>query len=191
MPADLVPVPRLLSPSASTWLAVVAALLAVPGVDVWAFLTQPPANRVAAVVIAAALAVLVAALVLRRTSLDTTHGLLVRRICGVWRRRVSWAEADVLRIRSNHAGQALLEIRATGERTALHVPLVAVDVGGDRSQPAEFLRVLAAQIERWAPRHQAVVRALAAQADHLDAGGGVRESPLARAHLARPGARSS
>ena len=191
MPADLVPVPRLLSTSAGTWLAVVAALLTVPGVVVWAFLTQPPANRVAAVVIAAVLAALFAVLVLRRTSLDTTHGLLLRRICGVWNRRVTWAEADVLRIRSNHAGQALLEVRATGDRTALHVPLVAVDVGGDRSQPAEFLRVLAAQIERWAPRHQAVIGALAAQADHLDAGGGVRESPLARAHLASPGTRSS
>ena len=44
---------------------------------------------------------------------------------------------------------------------------------------------LADQIERWAPQRVAVAKALRAQADHVAAGGSVRDSPLARAHLAR------
>ena len=76
-------------------------------------------------------------------------------------------------------------MRGEGRRTSTYLPLVAVDLGGDRSQPPEFLRVLADQIERWAPERGAVVKLLRAQADHVAAGGDVRESPVARAHLAR------
>ena len=61
----------------------------------------------------------------------------------------------------------------------------AQDLGGDRSQSPEFLRVLADQVERWSPERGAVVKLLRAQADHVVAGGDVRESPVARAHLAR------
>jgi hypothetical protein len=91
----------------------------------------------------------------------------------------------VVRIRNNNAGQALLEVRGEGRRTSTYLPLVAVDLGGDRSQPPEFLGILADQIERWAPERGAVVKLLRAQADHMAAGGAVRESPVARAHLAR------
>ncbi len=127
----------------------------------------------------------VAYLVTRRTWLDPDRGLLVREAAGVWRRSVAWADASELRVRSNGAGQALLQVRGAGRRTSTHLALVAVDMGGDRSLSPEFLRTLADQIERWAPERGAVVKLLRAQADHVAAGGTVRESPVARAHLAR------
>ena len=180
MSADRIPVPALLSRSASAWLSVAVTVLGVAGVVGWAVLTQPVANQVAAVVLAVVMLLLVGGLATRRTWLDPAQGLLVREVARVWRRPVAWADASVVRARSNNAGQLLLEVRGAGRRTSTYVPLVAVDAGGDRSQPSGFLRVLADQIETWAPQRAAVVKQLRAQADHLDGGGAVRESPLAR-----------
>jgi hypothetical protein len=167
------------------WVSAIVAAVSIPVLVVWALLTQPVTNQVAAVVVGAVLLLFFALLVFRSTSLDTERGLVVRTICGVWSRRVAWAGAAVVRIRNNNAGQALLEVRVEGRRTSTYLPLVAVDLGGDRSQPPEFLGILADQIERWAPERGAVVKLLRAQADHMAAGGAVRESPVARAHLAR------
>ena len=124
--------------------------------------------------------------VTRRIWLDPEHGRLVWEAAGVWRRSVALADASELQIRRS-AGQALLQVRGKGRRTSSHLALVAVDMGGDRSQPPEVLRALADQIERWAPERGAVVRMLRAQADHVAAGGAVRESPVALAHLVRGG----
>lgn len=184
MAADRIAVPRMVSTSVTMWLSAAATALAVPAVVIWAFLTQSAANRVAAVVVAVLLVAVVGGLVARRTWLDPVRGELVREVWGVWKRPVVWADAEVVRVRSNHGGQALLEVRGGGRRTSTYVPLVAVDLGGDRSQSPDFLRTLAEQIETWAPQFGTVVRALRAQADHVASGGTVRESPLARAHLA-------
>jgi len=167
------------------WVSVSAAAVSIPVLVVWALLTQPVTNQVVAVVVGPGLLVFFALLIFRSTSLDTERGLVVRTICGVWDRRVAWAGATVVRIRNNNAGQALLEVRGDGRRTSTYLPLVAVDLGGDRSQPPEVLGLLAEQLERWAPERGAVVKLLRAQADHMAAGGAVRESPVARAHLAR------
>ena len=185
MSADRVLVPRLLSRSVSMWLSGAVAALAIPAVAVWAFLTQPVGNQVAAVVLCLAMLALLGGLVWRRTWLDVERGLLVRELLGSIRRTASWVDASRVRVRSNHGGQALLEVRAAGRRTSTYIPLVAIDLGGDRSQSPEFLGVLADQIERWSPQRVALVRSLRAQADHLVTGGSVRDSPLARAHLAR------
>lgn len=182
--AERIPVPRLLSRSATMWLSVAAAALGVPAVVVWAFLTQPVGNRVAAVVVGLLFLGFVVFLVTRRSWLDPDRGLLVREVGGVWRRSVAWADASELRVRSS-GGQAMLEVRGAGRRTPTYLALVAVDLGGDRSLSPEFLRTLADQIERWAPQRGAVVKLLRAQADHVAAGGAVRESPVARAHLTR------
>ena len=185
MSADRVFVPRLLSRSVSMWLSVAAAALSIPAVLVWAFVTQPAGNQVAGVVFCVVILAVLGALVLRRTWLDVERGLLVRELLGVVRRPAAWVDASVVRVRSNRGGQALLEVRASGRRTSTYIPLVAVDLGGDRSQSPEFLGVLADQIEHWSPQRVALVNALRAQAGHLAAGGSVRDSPLARAHLAR------
>lgn len=181
--ADRVRVPRLLSSSRTMWLSLVAAAVAVVVIVVWALLTQPLVNQVAALVVVLVLVLVLGFMVGRRTWLDTGGGAVVRDVWGLLPRRTLWAGADVVRVRSNNAGQALLEVRGHGHRTSIYLPLVAVDLGGDRSQPPEFLRTLADQVERWAPERAAVVRSLRAQADHVDAGRPVRESPLARTHL--------
>jgi hypothetical protein len=175
----------MLSSSRSMWVSASVAALSIPAVVVWGLITQPVTNQVAGTVGIAVLIVFFVLLVFRSTSLDTERGLVVRTICGVWDRPVAWAGASRVRIRNNNAGQALLELRGEGRRTSTYLPLVAVDLGGDRSQSPEFLRTLAAQIELWAPERGAVVRQLRAQADHVAAGGAVRESPVARAHLGR------
>ena len=183
--AERIAVPRLLSRSATMWLSAAAAAVGVAAVVVWAFLTQPVGNRIAALVVGVLVVGFVIFLVTRRTWLDPDRGLLVREVARVWRRSVAWADASELRVRSNGAGQAVLGVRGAGRRTSTYVALVAVDLGGDRSLSPEFLRTLADQIERWAPQRGAVVKLLRAQADHVASGGAVRESPVARAHLAR------
>jgi len=167
------------------WVSAIVGALSIPAVVVWALITQPVTNQVAAVVFGAVMIGFFVPLIYRSTSLDTERGLVVRTICGVWDRPVAWAGASTVRIRNNNAGQALLEVRRQGRRTSTYLPLVAVDLGGDRSQSPEFLRTLADQIELWAPERGAVVKQLRAQAEHVAAGGTVRESPVALAHLAR------
>ena len=182
--AERVAVPRLLSRSTTLWLSVGVAVVGVIGVVGWALATQPVANQVAAVVVGVLLLLAVAFVTGRRTWLDTTHGLVGRDVWGVLRRTVAWRDADRVQVASNRAGQALLEVGGSGARTSIHLPLVAVDVGGDRTQDPAFLRTLAAEIDRWAPQRSAVVRSLVGQAEHLEAGGTVRDSPLARRYLA-------
>ncbi|MBO0847477.1 MAG: hypothetical protein J2P22_18925 [Nocardioides sp.] len=177
--ADRIRVPRLLSRSRSVWLAVGVAVVVAVAVVVWSLVTQP----VAALVVVVVLVLVLGFTAARRTFLDTDDGAVVRDVWGLLPRSTPWAGADVVRIRSNNGGQAMLEVRGTGRRRAIYLPLVAVDLGGDRSQSPEFLRMLADQIERWAPERASVVRELRAQAEHLESGGAVGESPLARAHL--------
>lgn len=166
------------------WLSVAAGALAVPAVVVWALFTQPVGNQAAAILIGALFVGFVVFVVTRRTWLDPDRGLVVREVAGVWRRSIGWADATELRVR-RAGGQALLQVRGEGQRRSTYVPLVAVDVGGDRSQPPEFLTALADQVERWAPHRGAVVKLLRAQAEHVATGGDVRESPVALAHLVR------
>ena len=183
--AERMPVPRLLSNSRSMWASAIVGAVSIPAVAVWALLTQPVMNQVAGLVLCTVLGIFLAVLIFRWTWLDTERGLVVRRICGVWSRSVAWADASQVRIRSNNLGQALLEVRGAARRTSTYLPLVAIDLGGDRSQSPEFLSALADQIERWAPHRVGVVKQLRAQAHHVAAGGDVRESPVALAHLAR------
>ena len=179
--AERVPVPKLLSRQTSMWAALAAAVLAVVGVS--GYYALDSATRVPAIVVGLILLGGFAVLVSRRTWLDTGRGSVVRETARVYRREVAWAEAKSVQVRSNNAGQALLQVQGSGG--SAYIPLVAVDVGGDRTQPAEFLELLADQVERWAPERGAVVKQLRSQAAHVASGGGVRESPIARAHLAR------
>lgn len=177
--AERIRVPRLLSRSRTAWLSVAVAVVVVVAGFVWALVTHP----VAALVLVVVLVLVFGFLIGRRTFLDIDDGAVVRDVWGLLPRSTHWAGADAVTVRSNNGGQDLLEVRGPGRGASIYLPLVAVDLGGDRSQSPEFLRTLADQIERWAPERAAVVSDLRAQADHLDSGGAVRESPLARAHL--------
>jgi len=111
--------------------------------------------------------------------LDTTHGRLLHRRAHLVHWQVVWSETTVLRFRSNHQGMIWLQARSRGRRRSIHVPVVADDERGPRSQPVAVLRLLAAEIRRWAPpAHHPVAAELEAQADHLEAGGRVEESPV-------------
>ena len=98
---------------------------------------------------------------------------------------MAWADASEAPGHGTAAARRCSRSAARGGVRRRTSPLVAVDLGGDRSQSPEFLHALADQIERWAPQRGAVVKLLRAQADHVAAGGAVRESPVARAHLVR------
>lgn len=114
------------------------------------------------------------------TRLDTTHGRLLHRRAHLVRWQAVWGEAAVLRVQANPLGMVALQVRSAGRRRwSVRVPLVAVDDRGVRSQPVAVLRLLAAEIRRWAaPRHHPVADELDAQADHLAAGGSIPDSPL-------------
>lgn len=161
------------------WLSVAAALVGVVIVLGYVGATQP--DNLPFVVVVAVLAVLgLVGLLGRRAWVDRTRGAVVRETFFVPRGPVAWADAERVAFTKNHAGVLLLEVRGVGRRTSLHLPVLAVDIGGDRCQDAGFLRLLADEIERWAPARASVVEQLRAQADHQAAGGDVRSSPLAR-----------
>ncbi len=179
--AERVPVPRLLSRSPSTWLSMAVAVGGLVAVVGYFSLAGP--TRVPAIVVGVLLLGSFAVLLSRRTWLDAANGRVVRETARVYRRAVPWAEARAVQVRSNNAGQALLQVQGGGG--SAWIPLVAVDLGGDRTQQPQFLELLADEVERWAPTRGAVVKQLRAQAAHVASGGTVRDSPIARAHLAR------
>lgn len=177
--ADRVRVPAILSRERTMWLSVAAAVVGAVVVLGWVGATQPD-NLPFVIVVAVLLVLAGVALAGRRTWLDRAHGTVVREVLFVPRGPVAWADAEKVAFTDNRAGQLLLEVRGAGRRTSLFVPLLAVDLGGDRSQDPVFLRVLAEQVETWAPQRTPVVEQLRAQADHVAGGGDVRSSPLAR-----------
>lgn len=161
------------------WVSVGVAVLGVVAVLAWVGVTQP-GNRPFVVVGGVLLAACTLVVLGRRTWVDPAHGTIVRETLFVRSGAIAWADAAKVALTDNRAGQLLLEVRGAGRRTPVLVPLVAVDVGGDRAQGPDLLRLLANQVERWAPQHATVVARLRAQADHLAGGGDVRSSPLAQ-----------
>lgn len=177
--ADRVRVPAILSRERSMWLSVAAAVVGVVVVLGWVGATQP-ANRPFVAVAAVLLVVAAVGLLGRRTWLDPARGTVVRQVFFVFRAPVAWSEATRVAFTDNRAGQLLLEVRGPSRRSPIHLPLLAIDLGGDRGQAPAFLRLLAGQLETWAPERAEVARSLRAQADHVEGGGDLRSSPLAR-----------
>ena len=175
-----VEVPRLLSRRPTMWLSAGATVLGAVGVVGWGVATQTGTNLVMAVLLAVLLPLALVAVVWRRTWLDTGHGTVHHRVALLPARSVAWAEATALDLERNRAGQ--LALRARGQRGTVRITLLADDVGGERSAGPDLLRLLADEIDRWAPERQRLTARLRAQADHVEAGGAPRESPLAR-HL--------
>lgn len=173
-------IPRLLSRQPTTWLAFGGAVVAVLAMAGWAAATESGVDQVMAGLVVGATVVAVAAVVWRRTWLDTGDGTLHHRVAFLPERRVAWAQATTVDLERNRAGQ--LALRARGERGTVRVTLLADDLGGERSADPDLLRVLADEIDRWTPERQRLTARLRAQADHVEAGGAPRESPLAR-HL--------
>ncbi len=118
-----------------------------------------------------------AMIVVRRTWVDTDAGTISRRIFAWPTRTVSWSEAEVVDLQRNHGGQ--LNLRVKGSSGTILASVLALDAGGERAMQSDQLRLLAEEIERWAPAHSALAGEFRAQAEHVDAGGGARTSPLA------------
>ena len=97
------------------WLSLAAGFIAIPAAAAWAWVTQPESRVVTAVLAVLMIGALVL-LVLRRTWLDTQHGLLVREVLFVLRRPAAWADAEVVRFTDNRVGQLMLEVRGPGRR---------------------------------------------------------------------------
>lgn len=177
---EQVGIPRLLSRHPTMWLSVVVTVLGAVGVVGWGIATQTGTSRVMAVVLGVVLAVAVVAVVWRRTWVDTGAGTIHHRVALLPPRSVAWAEASVVDLERNRAGQ--LALRARGGGGTVRVTVLAMDMGGERSADAHLLRFLAGELDRWAPGRQRLTARLRAQAEHVEAGGALRESPLAR-HL--------
>lgn len=169
---------RLVSSARTTWLSVGAAVVGAVAVAGWGLATQTGTNRVMAAGVAVAVVVAVVLVAWRRTWVDTGAGTISHSVARLRTRTVAWADASTLDLESNRAGQ--LHLRARGEAGTVRATVLAIDVGGDRSMEPDQLRLLAAEIARWAPERARLADTLRSQADHVAAGGALRESPLAR-----------
>ena len=180
MPDELVPVGRMPGRGRAEWgwrLWIASTALAAAGALVWQM--REPETRPWAVGFLLFGVVFFGTFLNLDSWVDTRRGRLLHRRAHLVRWQVVWAETTVLRFRSNHQGMIWLQARSRGRRRSIHVPVVADDERGPRSQPVAVLRLLAAEIRRWAPPdHHAVAAELDAQADHLEAGGPIEVSPL-------------
>jgi hypothetical protein len=163
------------------WASVVVAFVGALAVCGWIAATDE-SNRPIAVAVGVLVVVVTVLVVSRRRWVEPASGEIVVSTFGL-RRRWRLAEATAVRLVPNHAGQVLLQVRDPARRTVFSYALVARDVGGERALPPAVLRALADQVDRWAPAARGAVEALRAQAEHLEVGGPVADSPLTRRHL--------
>jgi len=170
---ERVAVPRLTSRSGLAWMA--GTVVLVLGVMAWVALTQP-GNRWAVAVGAVLLGLATVWVLTRRIWLEPATGAVVR--TSLWaRRRVELGSARSVRLVDSRGGTLLLAV--TDERT-LYLPLLAHTDYVHRCQRPPLLRRLAEQIDTFAPDARAVATQLRGQADFLQAGGPLEQSPLVR-----------
>lgn len=160
------------------WMSGLATLVGSVGVIVWGLVTRDGLDLVIAGVLGVLLCVGVVFAVWRRVWVDTGAGTISRSFVGVLTRTVAWSEASVIDLETTVARQ--MNLRVKGPAGTIRATLVVSGSSDDRSIEPAQLRLLADEIERWATERDQVVAALRAQAEHLEAGGGVRESPLAQ-----------
>ncbi|WP_028051144.1 hypothetical protein [Cellulomonas sp. URHD0024] len=175
MPDDAVPFAAMTSRTHLAWS--IGTVLATAGAVSFVVATQPQNRAYAWLFVPVVLVLVVTVWV--SYSVDPVAGVVERRRCRVWRRRVTLVPTTGVALVGNRVGGLLLVLRPTGERP-VHVPLLALTPHVERAQPAEVLEVLAGALERHGTGgSRPVVLALRAQAAHLEAGGSARSSPLA------------
>ena len=178
---DLVPVPVMSGRTRAVRegiLTLAGSAVAVSAVAVWSWITEP-ANRAWVMVLVVFMVGLSVVLGSRRTWLDTAGGGVVRGRLGLrWTTR--WDDLRVLRFRDNTLGVVFLQARGRGHLRSAWIPVAGADRIGPRAQPPVFLRLLAAELERWAPEQTSVAAELHQQADHLERQGPILDSPLLR-----------
>lgn len=176
MTEGLVPVPMLTSRSGWRWIIATAVAVIVAGGYVG--VTQPE-NRIVVVTVLPAFFLAFGLWAWSSTWLDPAAGALVRVRCRLWRRTVRLEPGTSVSLVSNRGGAVLLRARPEQGR-GLYLPLVARTDYVEKSQPPALLRQLADAVQQHrAGGARPVVEALRKQAEHLEAGGTVADSPLA------------
>ena len=146
---DRVVVPRMVSRSPSSWLWLALTVAGFIGLSVW--FGMQPETRVSVIVFDVVFVLFFVVLLSRRVVIDTRAGTVTREMLGLPRRTATW---DRAKLQTTFTGQRLLSV---GPAT---IPLAADDMGGRRSQSPEFLELLAAQLEQWAPEKEKIAREL-------------------------------
>lgn len=170
-------IPALTSRSGTAWLIATGVLVVLTqGYLFWRF----PEYRVGVVVLLVVIVLI--ALALSRTALwiDPETGTLTRTRHGRATRRVQIQPSASTTLVPNGGGGLLLAIRPAGGRRRFFVPVLALTEHVERSQSPQVLRLLADTLERHrGGGSRVVVLALRGQAEHVEAGGSARTSPLA------------
>lgn len=175
----MVRIPALTTRSAMRWLYGTGALLV--GAFIWHFVTDPQ-NR-PYTLIGAAVSVLFACWILWGSLwLDTETGaVLAIRGRGWIGYRVPLGDGTTVTAVPDHlGGRVLLGLRPHGSRFRDFIQVLAMTIYVENSMSPDLLRLLADTLDRHHTHGADVVGPLLrAQADHLDAGGGPGDSPLA------------
>lgn len=174
--AAQVTIRRLVTTSPTMIASVAVAAVGAVVVVVGGLVTRTGVDRIVSVIVGPLLLVCVAMILVRRTWVDTDAGTISRSIFGWPTRTVPWAEAAV-DLQRNHGGQ--LNLRVKGSSGTILATVLAIDLGGDRVMQPDQLRLLAEEMERWAPAKARLAQAFRAQADHIESGGSIADSPFA------------
>jgi hypothetical protein len=171
-------IPALGTASSLAWGAGTAA--AVVATTIWSFATQPE-YRPATLVSFPVFALLTIWLLWASNWVDPLAGSLVEVRCGrLVRRYPLGAGTSVVLVPNFIAGAVLLGARPPGWRRRVHVMLLVKSIYVENSMSPDLLRLLADTLDRHGTQGaDEVGPLLRAQADHLDAGGGPADSPLA------------
>lgn len=170
-------IPALSTRSSLRWgVATVVVSLAVVA---YLYVTQPE-NRIFVVTLIPALVLFFVVLLWQSTWFDPVAGTVTKVRCRLWRRTVQLEPATSVALVPSGGGTLLLALRPRGARRRVFILVLALTDYVEKSQAPGLLRSLADGLEQ----HRAggaggVVVALRAQAEHLEAGGDARTSPLA------------
>lgn len=172
---ERVRIPRLTSRTGMVWGVGTLAVLVV-GAVVLAVVN--PAKAPLAVGVAVVALLLAVAAGSSRRWLEPERGRVTSEWLWVRSRSVDLADARDVRLVDNRGGGLNLTVRPARGRAML-VPVLLLSDYVERSQTPSMLRLLAEQVERFAPEPGEVPDQLRRQAEHLDAGGSAVDSPLA------------
>jgi hypothetical protein len=174
---DAVRIPTLSTRSSRRWLVATAVVaIAVVGS---VFVTQPE-NRIYVATLIPALTLFFVVLLWQSTWFDPVAGTVTKVRCRLWRRTVQLEPATSAALVPSGGGTLLLALRPRGARRRVFILVLALTDYVEKSQSPALLRSLADSLEQHRAGGAAdVVVALRAQAEHLEAGGEARTSPLA------------
>jgi hypothetical protein len=177
VPGGAARIPTLSTRSSRLWVG--TTVVGSVAVVAYLFVTQPE-NRIFVVTLIPVLAVFFVVLLWQSTWFDPVAGTVTKVRCRLWRRTVQLEPATSVALVPTAGGTLLLALRPRGARRRVFILVLALTDYVEKSQSPALLRLLADSLEQHRAGGAAdVVVALRAQAEHLEAGGKARTSPLA------------